>query len=250
VAAPVAVVTGAGSGVGRAAALALQREGFNVAVAGRRAHELDRTVERAVSGGGRMIAVPTDISDPAAVGALFDRVRKEFGRVDVLFNNAGRGAPGVPMEELSFEQWSAVVGVNLTGAFLCAQEAIRMMKAQQPRGGRIINNGSISAHVPRPNSAPYTATKHAITGLTKSIALDGRAFDIACGQIDIGNAATEMTDRMTAGVPQANGTTMVEPRMDVEHVANAVVMMAKLPLDANILTMTVMATKMPLVGRG
>jgi NAD(P)-dependent dehydrogenase (short-subunit alcohol dehydrogenase family) len=250
VAAPVAVVTGAGSGVGRAAALALQREGFNVVIAGRRSDELDRTVGRAAPGGGQMLSVPTDVSDPEAVRTLFTRVKEAFGRVDVLFNNAGRSAPGVPMEELTFEQWSAVVGVNLTGAFLCAQEAMRMMKAQQPRGGRIINNGSISAQVPRPNSAPYTATKHAITGLTKSIALDGRAFDIACGQIDIGNAATEMTERMTAGVPQANGTTMVEPRMDVEHVANAVVMMAKLPLDANILSITVMATKMPLVGRG
>ena len=197
-----------------------------------------------------MLAVPADVGQPDQVRALFARVREVFGRLDVLFNNAGMNAPGIPMEDLTFEQWNAVVSVNLTGAFLCAQEAIRLMKAQDPRGGRIINNGSISAHAPRPNSAPYTATKHAITGLTKCISLDGRKYDIACGQIDIGNAATEMTERMTAGVPQANGTTMVEPRMDVKHVAGAVLFMANLPLDANVQFMTVMATKMPLAGRG
>ena len=245
-----ALVTGAGSGIGRASALALQTAGWSVALAGRREKELEDTARGAQAGGGKMLPVATDVSRPEGVKALFDRVAKEFGRLDVLFNNAGTGAPGVPMEELTFEQWSTVLGVNLTGAFLCAQEAIRMMKKQTPRGGRIINNGSISAHTPRPNSAPYTATKHAITGLTKSIALDGRAFDIACGQIDIGNAATEMTQRMTAGVPQANGSTMAEPRMDVKHVADAVVYMASLPLDANVLFITVMATTMPLVGRG
>lgn len=242
-----AVVTGAGSGIGRASALALEAAGFSVVLAGRRAAELERTVSL---GKGSMLAVPTDVTDPSSVKELFAHVHKTFGRLDVLFNNAGMGAPAIPMDELSFAQWSAVVNVNLTGAFLCAQEAMRMMKEQTPRGGRIINNGSISAQVPRPNSAPYTATKHAITGLTKSIALDGRAFDIACGQIDIGNAATEMTERMTAGVIQANGTMMVEPRMNVQHVADAVVFMAGLPLDANVLTMTVMATKMPLAGRG
>ena len=246
----VALVTGAGSGIGRAAALALQGAGYDVAVAGRRAEELDKTVGRAAAGGGRMLAVPSDVSQPGPVKALFARVQEEFGRLDVLFNNAGMGAPGIPMEDLTFEQWSTVVGVNLTGAFLCAQEAIRLMKSQTPQGGRIINNGSISAQTPRPNSAPYTATKHAITGLTKSIALDGRKYNIACGQIDIGNAATEMTERMSAGIIQANGTMMVEPRMDVRHVADAVVYMAGLPLEANVLTMTVMATAMPLVGRG
>ncbi|MBL8240260.1 MAG: SDR family oxidoreductase [Bryobacterales bacterium] len=242
----VAVVTGAGSGIGRAAALRLREGGYNVVIAGRRAAELGKT---AALGPG-IVAVPTDVSDPDAVKALFAKTVALFGRVDVLFNNAGMGAPGVPMEDVTFAQWSAVVGVNLTGAFLCAQEAMRQMKTQTPRGGRIINNGSISAQTPRPNSAPYTATKHAITGLTKSIALDGRPFDIACGQIDIGNAATEMTERMQQGVPQANGTMMVEPRMDVRHVADAVLHMANLPLDANILTMTIMATKMPLAGRG
>jgi NAD(P)-dependent dehydrogenase (short-subunit alcohol dehydrogenase family) len=201
-------------------------------------------------GGGEMLPVPCDVSRPESVRALFAAARERFGRLDVLFNNAGMGAPGIPMEDLSFEQWSAVVGVNLTGVFLCAQEAIRMMKNQEPRGGRIINNGSISAHAPRPHSAPYTATKHAVTGLTRSIALDQREFDIACGQIDIGNAATEMTQRMTSGVPQADGSRKVEARMDVQHVADAVVYMANLPLDANVLFMTVMATKMPFVGRG
>jgi len=197
-----------------------------------------------------MLPVPTDIGKPAEVHALFEMAKEAFGRLDVLFNNAGIGAPGVPMEDLTFEQWSAVIAVNLTGAFLCAQQAIKIMKAQQPRGGRIINNGSLSAYLPRPNSAPYTATKHAITGLTKSISLDGRAYDIACGQIDIGNAATEMTERMTGGVPQANGTTMVEPRMNVQHVAEAVLYMANLPLDANVQFMTIMATTMPFIGRG
>jgi NAD(P)-dependent dehydrogenase (short-subunit alcohol dehydrogenase family) len=241
----IALVTGAGSGIGRAVSLALNAAGYSVVLAGRRASELERT-----AAGSSMLAVPTDITLPDAVAALFDRVKEKFGRLDVLFNNAGMGAPALPMEDLTFEQWSTVVAVNLTGAFLCAQHAIRIMKAQQPRGGRIINNGSISAHAPRPNSAPYTATKHAITGLTKSISLDGRKYDIACGQIDIGNAATEMTERMTAGVPQADGTKAPEPRMDVKLVADAVVYMANLPLEANVQFMTVMATKMPFVGRG
>jgi NAD(P)-dependent dehydrogenase (short-subunit alcohol dehydrogenase family) len=242
----VALVTGAGSGIGRAVSLALHGAGYRVALAGRRQAELERTANEAAN----MLVVPTDVSSPESVRALFDKVRGAFGRLDVLFNNAGRNAPAIPMEDLSFDQWNAVVSVNLTGAFLCAQEAIRFMKAQQPQGGRIINNGSISAHVPRPHSAPYTATKHAITGLTRSISLDGRPYNIACGQIDIGNAATEMTDRMTAGVPQANGTTAVEPRMDVRHVADAVLYMAQLPLDANVQFMTVMATAMPFIGRG
>lgn len=245
-----ALVTGGGSGVGRASALTLQAAGFDVAVAGRRAAELEKTVGMAAPGGGRLIAVTADVGKPDSVKALFAAVMEQFGRLDVLFNNAGSGTPAIPMEDLTYEQWNAVVAVNLTGPFLCAQEAIRIMKAQSPRGGRIINNGSISAQTPRPFSAPYTSTKHAITGLTKTIALDGRPFDIACGQIDIGNAATEMTARMTQGVPQANGTMAVEPRMDVQHVADAVLYMARLPLDANVLTMTVMATKMPLVGRG
>ena len=240
----VALVTGAGSGIGRAVSLALHAAGYHMVLAGRRAAQLEQT---ASSGD---LVVPTDVGDPQAVRALFAKTKQAFGRLDVLFNNAGIGAPGIPMEELTYEQWNAVVQVNLTGAFLCAQEAIRMMKAQQPRGGRIINNGSISAHAPRPNSAPYTATKHAITGLTKSISLDCRNFDIACGQIDIGNAATQLTERMAAGVLQANGSTMVEPRMDLKHVADAVVYMANLPLDANVQFMTVMATKMPFVGRG
>jgi NAD(P)-dependent dehydrogenase (short-subunit alcohol dehydrogenase family) len=242
----VALVTGAGSGIGRACAVELARAGYSVALAGRRREPLEGTAAMAPGA----LVCPADVGDPASVRALFARVREEFGRLDVLFNNAGRGAPGVPMEDLTFEQWDAVVRVNLTGAFLCAQEAIRLMKAQAPRGGRIINNGSISAYVPRPNSAPYTATKHAITGLTKSISLDGRAWDIACSQIDIGNAATDLTERMTAGVPQANGSVQVEPRMDVRHVAEAVVYMANLPLDANVQFMTVMATKMPFIGRG
>ncbi len=246
----IALVTGAGSGIGRAVSLALQGAGYAVVLAGRRAAEMDRTASMAHPGGGRMLAVPTDVGNPDAVRALFTRTKEAFGRLDVLFNNAGIGAPGIPMEDLTFEQWSAVVGVNLTGPFLCAQEAIKLMKAQQPRGGRIINNGSISAHAPRPNSAPYTATKHAITGLTKCIALDGRKYDIACSQIDIGNAATDMTARMASGVPQADGSRRAEPVMDVRHVADAVLYMANLPLDANVLFMTVMATQMPFVGRG
>ncbi|MBS1828112.1 MAG: SDR family oxidoreductase [Acidobacteria bacterium] len=246
----VALVTGAGSGIGRASALALHKAGYAVVLAGRRAEELRRTVEMAGDAQGRMLAVPTDVSSEEAVRALFALTKETYGRLDVLFNNAGMGAPAVPMEDLTFTQWSNVVNVNLTGAFLCAQEAIRIMKSQDPRGGRIINNGSISAQTPRPNSAPYTTTKHAISGLTKCIALDGRKYDIACSQIDIGNAATEMTQRMTGGVPQANGSTMVEPRMDVQHVADAVVFIANLPLESNVLFMTIMATKMPLVGRG
>jgi NAD(P)-dependent dehydrogenase (short-subunit alcohol dehydrogenase family) len=212
--------------------------------------ELERTAAQAVPGAGRIIPIPTDVANPDSVRGLFEEIRRRFGRLDVLFNNAGMSAPGIPFEDLSFEQWSAVVNVNLTGAFLCAQEAFRLMKEQSPRGGRIINNGSISAHAPRPNSAPYTATKHAITGLTKSLSLDGRKYDIACGQIDIGNAATEMSEPMASGVPQANGTTMPEPRMDVQYVADAVLYMAGLPLDANVQFITLMATKMPFVGRG
>jgi len=246
----IALVTGAGSGIGRAVALAFQSAGYSVVLAGRRAGELGSTAALAKHPDVKMLPVPTDVSKPQSVQRLFTTTKESFGRLDVLFNNAGTSAPGIPLEELTYEQWSAVVGVNLTGAFLCSQEAIKLMKAQNPRGGRIINKGSISARVPRPNSAPYTATKHAITGLTKCISLDGRKYDIACGQIDIGNAATEMTDRMTAGVPQANGTTVAEPRMHVRHVAEAVVYMASLPLDANVQLMTVMATKMPFIGRG
>lgn len=246
----VALVTGAGSGIGRAVSLALHSAGYSVVLAGRRASELDQTVDMGAPSGRRILAVPTDVTQPDQVAALFDRTKETFGRLDVLFNNAGTNAPGISTEELTLEQWNSVVGVNLTGAFLCAQQAIRLMKSQQPRGGRIINNGSISSHAPRPNSAPYTATKHAITGLTKSISLDGRKHDIACGQIDIGNAATEMTERMSAGVAQADGTLAPEPRMDVKLVADAVLYMANLPLDANVLFMTVMATKMPFVGRG
>ena len=246
----VAIVTGAGSGIGRASALALLRAGYKVVLAGRRADALQETIVQAGSLGEHALAVPTDAGDPQSVKALFAATQKSFGRLDVLFNNAGTGSPPIPLEELSFEQWKAVLDVNLTGAFLCTQEAFRLMKSQTPRGGRIINNGSISAHAPRPFSTPYTATKHAITGLTKASSLDGRAYDIAVGQIDIGNAATEMTMRMTKGVPQANGELVVEARMDVTHVANAVVHMASLPLDANILFMTVMATQMPFVGRG
>ncbi len=246
----IALVTGAGSGIGRATALALLKEGYAVALAGRHAEALEQTVARAGPDSGRALAVPTDVSDEGAVRRLFEKVREAFGRLDLLFNNAGIGAPPVPLEELTVEQWRRVLDVNLTGAFLCTQAAFRLMKAQSPRGGRIVNNGSISAHTPRPNSAPYTATKHAITGLTKSTALDGRAFDIACGQIDIGNAGTEMTAKMKAGVLQANGEVAVEPTMDVEHVARAVVYMASLPLDANVLFLTVMATGMPFVGRG
>jgi NAD(P)-dependent dehydrogenase (short-subunit alcohol dehydrogenase family) len=246
----VALVTGAGSGIGRAAALALNSIGFDVVLVGRRLLELERTADRKQGAAQRMLPVACDISRPDAVSALFARITDAFGRLDLLFNNAGTSAPPIPFDELTIEQWNAVVAVNLTGAFLCAQGAFRLMKSQQPRGGRIINNGSISAHVPRPNSAPYTATKHAITGLTKSLSLDGRAYDIACGQIDIGNAATEMTEAMAGGVLQANGTRAPEPRMDVRHVADAVVYMANLPLDANVQFMTVMATQMPYIGRG
>jgi len=246
----VALVTGAGSGIGRATALALLKEGYQVVLAGRRLDALQRTIGEAGDAAASALAVPADVSDPASVRDLFDRTKAAFGRLDVLFNNAGTGAPPVPLEDLTVEQWRQVVDVNLTGAFFCTQAAFRLMKTQTPMGGRIINNGSISAHAPRPNSAPYTATKHAITGLTKSTALDGRKYDIACGQIDIGNAETEMTARMKAGVPQANGEKMIEPTMDVDNVARAVVCMASLPLDANVLFLTVMATKMPLVGRG
>ena len=245
----VAIVTGAGSGVGRAAALALLREGYAVALAGRREALLKEAADEA-GAGGRALVVRTDVADPAAVANLFAQTKALFGRLDVLFNNAGRGAAPVPLEELHLDKWRAVVDVNLTGAFLCTQEAFRMMKAQSPRGGRIINNGSISAHTPRPHSAPYTATKHGMTGLTKATALDGRPHDIACGQIDIGNALTPMTARMGDGVLQADGSMAPEATMDVEHVAKAVLHMASLPLDANVLFMTVMATQMPFVGRG
>ena len=238
----VAVVTGGGTGIGRAAGLALAREGWTVVLAGRRREPLEEAAPA--------LAVQADVRDPASVRALFEQVRSTFGRLDLLFNNAGIGAPGVPLEELTLEQWQAVVDTNLTGAFLCTQEAFRLMKAQSPRGGRIVNNGSISAYAPRPMSAPYTATKHAITGLTKSTALDGRAYDIACGQIDIGNAATELASAMASGVPQADGSIRPEPTINPELVAQAVVYMASLPLDANVLFMTVMATKMPFVGRG
>lgn len=245
----IALVTGAGSGIGRASALALNAAGFTVVLAGRRSSELESTAAKAASSN-RMIPVPTDVSDPASVKALFVHVAEKCGRLDVLFNNAGINVPAIPMDELSFEQWNSVVGINLTGSFLCAQEAMRMMKTQDPKGGRIINNGSISAYTPRPNSAPYTCTKHAISGLTKCIALDGRPWDIACSQIDIGNAATELTERMTEGVLQADGSRKPEPRMNLKHVADAIVFIANLPLDANVLFMNVMATKMPFAGRG
>ena len=245
-----AIITGAGSGVGRAAALALHAQGYAVALAGRRSDTLKTTVDLAQDDGERALVVPTDVSDPESVRNLFENTRNQFGRVDVLFNNAGLGARPVPLEELTIEEWRSVVDVNLTGAFLCTQAAFRVMKTQQPRGGRIINNGSVSAYAPRPNSAPYTATKHAISGLTRSTSLDGRAYNIACGQIDIDNALTEMTEKMSAGVAQANGDVAVEPTMNVDDVARAVVYMAELPLDANVLFMTVMATNMPFVGRG
>jgi NAD(P)-dependent dehydrogenase (short-subunit alcohol dehydrogenase family) len=245
-----ALVTGAGRGIGRAAALALAKAGWHVALAGRSLEPLATAAREIEALGRRALAHPCDVADPVAVRALFAALEREFGRLDLLFNNAGAGAPAVPLDELTYEQWKAVVDVNLTGAFLCAQGAIRLMKRQSPRGGRIINNGSISAHAPRPMSAPYTASKHAITGLTKSIALDGRAFDIACGQIDIGNALTEMAFKMTQGVPQADGRIAVEPTIDAAQVGEAIVHMAGLPLSANILSMTLMATKMPFVGRG
>jgi NAD(P)-dependent dehydrogenase (short-subunit alcohol dehydrogenase family) len=246
----VALVTGAGSGIGRAVAVTLLNNGFDTVLAGRRLDALEATAKLAAGGGTESLTVATDVGDPLAVDALFAKLGERFGRLDVLFNNAGTGAPPVPLEDLSYAQWKAVVDANLTGAFLCTQGAFRLMKAQDPRGGRIINNGSISAHAPRPNSAPYTATKHAITGLTKSSSLDGRKYDIAVGQIDIGNALTDLARRMTQGVPQAHGAIAVEPVMDVQHVANAVLHMANFPLDANVLFMTVMATKMPFVGRG
>ncbi|TMD28065.1 MAG: SDR family oxidoreductase [Chloroflexi bacterium] len=246
----VAIVTGGGTGIGRAVALALAGEGYAVVVAGRRKEPLEAVAAEGSKLGATILGVPTDVSDAKSVRALFERTVATFGRLDLLFNNAGASAPPVPLEDLTFEQWKTVVDVNLTGAFLCTQEAIKVMKNQQPRGGRIVNNGSISAHAPRPNSAPYTATKHAITGLTRSTSLDGRKYDIACGQIDIGNAATEMTQGMVRGVPQANGEIAVEPRMELEHVARAVLYMAGLPLEANVQFMTVMATKMPFIGRG
>jgi len=246
----VAIVTGAGTGIGKAASLALLKEGYRVALAGRRKELLEQVAKEAGEGASRSLVVQTDVADRDSIVALFAQTKRAFGRLDVLFNNAGIGAPGVPLEDLTYEQWKAVVDTNLTGSFICTQEAFKIMKDQTPRGGRIINNGSISAHTPRPNSSPYTSTKHAITGLTKSTSLDGRKYDIACGQIDVGNALTPLAERMTKGVPQANGTVMVEPVMDVSHVASAVVYMASLPLDANVMFLTVMATKMPFAGRG
>jgi len=246
--AKIALVTGAGSGVGRASALALAAAGWNVALVGRRKDALEETA--CLGQADRFLAIPTDVSKPDEVDATFAQVKSRWGRLDLLFNNAGMGTPALPIDELTVDQWLAVVGVNLTGSFLCARAAFAMMRHQAPQGGRIINNGSISAHTPRPGSLPYTSTKHAITGMTKSLSLDGRPFDIACGQIDIGNAATPMTERMTRGVPQPNGSMLVEPRMDPKHVADMVVFMAGLPLDANVQFVTVMATKMPFVGRG
>jgi NAD(P)-dependent dehydrogenase (short-subunit alcohol dehydrogenase family) len=246
----IAIVTGAGSGIGRAASLALLANGYSVVLAGRHAESLEKTAAEAKTPEGRALVVPTDVAVPESVRTLFAKTKDAFGRLDVIFNNAGIGAPAIPMEDLPLESWRSVVDVNLTGAFLCAQEAIRMMKAQSPRGGRIINNGSISAHAPRPDSVAYTATKHAITGLTKCIALDGRKHDIACSQIDIGNAATDLTERMASGVAQADGSIKAEPRMDLKHVADAILYMANLPLEANVQFMTVMATKMPFIGRG
>ena len=248
--AKIAIITGAGSGIGRASALALLKNGYKVALAGRRKDALDETAKMAGNNAPNAMSVQTDVTKRDDILALFAKVKAAHGRLDLIFNNAGGGAPPVPLEDLPFETWLTVVASNLTGPFLCTQEAIKIMKDQKPRGGRIINNGSISAHAPRPYSVAYTSTKHAITGLTKSTSLDCRQYDIACGQIDIGNAATPMTDRMTKGVPQPNGTTMIEPRMDVEAVANAIVYMDSLPLDANVQFMTVMATKMPFVGRG
>ena len=246
----VALVTGAGTGIGKAAAKALLGGGFRVVLTGRNIEKLNQAIQDIGGSNQNILAVACDVGKPEEVKRLFSEIQKQFGRIDVLFNNAGIGAPAIPMEELSYEQWMNVVNANLCGAFLCSQEAIRMMKAQLPQGGRIINNGSISAHAPRPMSAPYTTTKHAITGLTKSIALDGRPFNIACGQIDIGNAGTEMTIPMAAGILQADGSKKVEPLMDVDHVGQAVLHMAQLPLESNILSMTIMATNMPFVGRG
>ena len=246
----VAIVTGAGTGIGKRTTLALLQAGYSVALAGRRVELLETTAKEAGASGSRSLIVPTDISNPASVRALFAKTKEIFGRLDLLFNNGGTGAPPAPLEDLTYEQWISVIDINLTGAFLCTQEAFNIMKSQKPMGGRIINNGSISAHSPRPNSAPYTAAKHGITGLTKSTALDGRKYDIACGQIDIGNAETEMTARIKDGVPQADGSAQVEPTIDADHVARAVMYMASLPLDANVQFMTVMATKMPFIGRG
>ena len=246
----VAIITGAGSGIGKRTARALLQEGYSVALAGRRAEPLETTAVEAEQTGSQTLVVPTDVTDPISVQNLFTKTQEAFDRLDVLFNNAGIGAPGIPLEDLTYEQWKSVVDTNLTGPFLCTQQAFKIMKDQEPQGGRIINNGSISAHVPRPNSSPYTSTKHAMTGLTKSTSLDGRKYNIACGQIDIGNAATDMTGRMKQGVPQANGSVAVEPRMDADDVAQAVVYMVGLPLDANVQFMTVMATQMPYIGRG
>ncbi len=246
----VAIITGAGTGIGNRTALALLKEGYSIVLAGRRVESLDSTAAEAGSAASRTLVVPTDVGDPAAVQALFAKTKERFGRLDLLFNNAGTSAPPIPLEDLTYEQWKSVVDVNLTGAFLCTQEAFRIMKSQDPMGGRIINNGSISAYVPRPNSAPYSATKHAIAGLTKSTSLDGRKYDIACGQIDIGNAETGMASVFKTGVPQANGTISPEPTFDPNHVAQAVVYMASLPLDTNVQVMTIMATKMPYIGRG
>jgi NAD(P)-dependent dehydrogenase (short-subunit alcohol dehydrogenase family) len=246
----VAIITGAGSGIGRATAIAFLHEGYNVSLAGRRVDHLEKTAAESGAPSNQFLVIPTDVADPTAVRALFAKTREAFGRLDFLFNNAGMGAPAIPLEDLTYEQWKAVVDVNLTGAFLCTQEAFRIMKNQTPRGGRIINNGSISAHTPRPNSAPYTATKHAITGLTKVTSLDGRKYDIACGQIDIGNAGTDLTARFKDGILQAHGAVQPEPTMNVDHVAQAILHMAGLPLEANVQFMTIMATKMPFIGRG
>lgn len=246
----IALVTGAGSGIGKRIALALLQEGYSVVLAGRRREPLEVTAREGDASGSRCLVVPTDVSDPAAVKALFLKTKEVFGRLDLLFNNAGIFTPPVLLEDLTYDQWKAAVDINLSGAFLCTQQAFHLMKNQLPRGGRIINNGSISAHSPRPNAVAYTATKHAMTGLTKATSLDGRKYDIACGQIDIGNAATDMTHTMTKGVQQANGSVEAEPTMDAEHVARAVIYMAGLPLEANVQFMTVMATKMPFIGRG
>ncbi len=246
----VAVVTGAGTGIGKASALALLRDGYSVALAGRRVAPLEETASEAGDDGERTIIASTDVGDPKSVDALFEAVEREFGRLDVLFNNAGTGAPAVPLEDLTYEQWMTVVDANLTGTFLCTQRAFHIMKRQDPMGGRIINNGSLAAYVPRPNSIPYSATKHAVTGMTRATSLDGRKYDIACSQVDVGNAETPMTQRMHDGVPQAHGGTMAEPTMDVRHVADAIVYIANLPLDANVQFMSVMATKMPFIGRG
>ncbi|MCX5825618.1 MAG: SDR family NAD(P)-dependent oxidoreductase [Deltaproteobacteria bacterium] len=245
----VAVITGAGTGIGKAAALALRKDGYLVVLVGRRAELLEKTAAE-TGGGPHVLVVPTDVGNPESVRMLFQKTKETFGRVDLLFNNAGVNAPGIPFEDLTYEQWKSVVDTNLTGMFLCAQEAFRMMKSQEPRGGRIINTGSVSSHVPRPDSAPYNATKHGVTGLTRSISLDGRKYDIACGQIDVGNALTERSARIATGVKQANGEMAPEPMMDVQHIADAIVHMASLPIDVNVQFMTIMATKMPFIGRG